>query len=122
MAALAEKVPVSPTPSPAAVGCHRAACLSRGTACQACLRRDVQRVALTDGQASFILRTKLSAACVEGEAFEVAWARATAEIITRSAQGQARSWRVTLEAVRPEFADAYRRKRLALGERAATLA
>lgn len=110
MAALAE-APAAPTP--AAVGCSRFGCAARGTACAKCIDRSESgmRVALTDGQASFILRTKLAAACVAGEAFEVAWARTTAEIVARSAEGQARSWRVALEAVRGEFADAYRRKR-----------
>src|SRR5687768_17063335 len=108
--------------SPAAVGCARRGCIERGTACQACLRRDVQGVTLTDGQASFILRTKLAAACAAGEAFEVAWALATAEIVAHAPQGQARSWRVALEAVRPEFAEVYRRRRIRLGRESHRLA
>jgi len=108
--------------SPAAVGCARRGCIERGTACQACLRRDVQRVVLTDGQASFILRTKLAAASAAGEAFEVAWALATAEIVAHSPQGQARSWRIALDMVRPEYADASRRRRIRLGRAAARLA
>lgn len=119
MAALAES---RRTASPAAVGCVRRGCVERGTACQACLRRDVQRVVFTDGQASFVLRTKLAGACAAGEAFEVAWALATAEIVAHAPQGQARSWRVALEAVRPEFAEAYRRRRIRLGQSAARLA
>ena len=108
--------------SPAAVGCARIGCIERGTACQACLHRDGERADLTDGQASFILRTKLAAACAAGEAFEVAWALATAEIVAHAPQGQARSWRVALEAVRPEFAEVYRRRRIRLGQSAARLA
>ena len=116
MAALAE-APMSVTP--AAFGCSRFGCSARGTACKSCLNRAGEpgmRVALTDGQASFILRTKLAAACVAGEPFESAWTLATAEIIARSAEGQARTWRVALEAVRGEFAEAYRRKRMGLGQ------
>lgn len=121
MAALAEPPAAEAAVTPAAVGCSRFGCIARGTACASCMRRDT-RVALTDGQASFILRTKLAAACVEGESFKSAWARASAEIVAQSAEGQARSWRVALEAVRPEYAEAYRRKRLRLAQPAATFA
>ena len=115
MTAVADLRPPPPPGSatPAAVGCARSGCLARGVACRACLSGE-QHAALTDGQVGFILRTKLAAACVEGEAFESAWRRATAEIIAHSADGQARSWRVALEAVHEEYAAAYRRKRVAL--------
>jgi hypothetical protein len=103
-----------PTPTPSAVGCTRSACRARGVACRACIGGGEQHAALTDGQVGFILRTKLAAACVEGEAFEAAWRAATAEIIARSANGQARSWRVALESVREEYREAYRRKRTRL--------
>jgi hypothetical protein len=69
--------------APAAFGCSRRTCVERGTACSRCMgeRESAPAApALTDGQASFILRTKLAHACVEGEAFESAWTFATAPI------------------------------------------
>jgi hypothetical protein len=121
MAALAEAPPQAV--SPAAVGCHRYGCVARGTACDRCLRDGTTNghAVLTDGQASFILRTKLAHACVEGEGFDSAWAFATAAIVASAPQGQARSWRRALEAVRDEYAEAYRRKRVRLATRAPAL-
>ena len=79
-------------------------------------------VALTDGQAFFILRVKLLASCVEGESFESAWAFASGAVVALSPQGQARSWRRAVEEVRGEYADAYRRTRQRLAMRNQPLA
>jgi hypothetical protein len=123
VAALAVKEEATSTAgTPAAVGCAGSACVARGSACSRCLSQREFAPALTDGQASFILRTKLAAVCATGEAFEVAWTLATAEIVAHSPPGQARSWRIALEAVRPEFAEAYRRRRIRLDQSAARLA
>ena len=113
-----------------AVTCGLARCIERGYACQACATGNngssaapaAKRGPFDDGQAFFILRVKLLAACVEGEAFESAWAFASGAVVALSPQGQARSWRRAVEEVRPEFAEAYRRTRRRLAVRNQPLA